>query len=165
MARDLSASGTGLDLDAVDAVLLTYAAVMREVDVPFRAADGVAHRLAGYVPALVAEVRRLRAVLVDERAAHAKTVSNFEEYVQVKAEEVGVWQAKVRDLADRASDYDLICDEVAARLIGDGWDDDAAEVAILIGWARHMAAVHPDCPGRFCQAAHRRPVEQVLDDA
>jgi hypothetical protein len=50
------------DLDAIRTDLHTYTAIMREVDVPFRAADSAAHRLAAHVPALAAEVARLRAL-------------------------------------------------------------------------------------------------------
>jgi hypothetical protein len=121
MSHGLNAPASPVDLDAVDAVLGTYAAVMSESDAPFRAGDELAHRLARFAPALVAEVRRLRVAIEQLRAD--------------------------------AADYRLVSDEIASRLIGDEWDDDAAEVAIVITWAGHMAAVHPDCPGRFCEAA------------
>ncbi len=81
----------------------------------------------------------------------------------VAAKEVSAASTRTRisgivfQLCDDAADYRLVSGEVAGKLLGDGWDDDAAEVAIVIGWAAHMAAVHPDCPGRFCDAANGGP--------
>ncbi len=77
----------------------------------------------------------------------------------VAAKEVSAANVRARisgivfQLCDDAAHYRLVSEEIAGKLIGDGWDDDAAEVAIVVAWARHMAAVHPDCPGRFCDAA------------
>src|SRR5262249_26372492 len=56
-------------------------------------------------------------------------------------------------LQDQADAYRLVSEEVAGKLVGDGWDDGADEPSTVVAWAEHMAAVHPDCTGRFCVAA------------
>jgi len=59
---------------------------------------------------------------------------------------VRIW-SRLSLLQDDAADYRLVSEEVAGKLIGDGWDDDAAEVAIVLAWAAHMAALAWDCAG------------------
>jgi hypothetical protein len=63
--------------------------------------------------------------------------------------EVDRLRAHVRDLQDDVDAYRLVADEIG-KLMRDGWNDDAAEVAIIIDWAQHMDRMHPGCPGRWC---------------
>ncbi len=174
---DLNVAAVQVDLDAVDAGLRAYAGILfDETNVPVRAADGVAHRLVEFLPGLVAEVRRLRAADTGVAAAAAGAgaagrggaeldllvlIDRYADLVAARELSAASVRARISGIVSRlgqdAEDYRLVSEEIAAKLIGDGWDDDAAEVAIVIGWAEHMAAVHPDCPGRFCDARHRRP--------
>ncbi len=89
-------------------------------------------------------------------AAHRRNCRNDADMHAKRAEAASV-RVRIRSrlslLQDDAADYRLVSEEVAGKLIGDGWDDDAAEVAIVLAWAAHMAAVHSDCAGRFCEVA------------
>lgn len=52
-----------IDLDGIRRELVTYRQIMAESDVPYRAADEYAHRLAVHVPTLLGEVDRLQTAL------------------------------------------------------------------------------------------------------
>lgn len=57
--------------------------------------------------------------------------------------------AGLEALREDADAYRLLADQIGI-LASDGWDDDAAEVSILIAFVNHLAKFHPDCPGRWC---------------
>jgi hypothetical protein len=114
-------------------------------------AAGVARRVA----AAHAHAVRLADSAADDLLA---LVDRYAALVAAKAPSAGFVRARIStivfQLGQEAADYRLVSDEVAGKLMG-GWDDDAAEVAIIIAWARHMASVH-HCAGRFCQAGGGR---------